>query len=57
MAFHSVQLNSTQCSPLDSTQLKSCLQGGLAGLMMRLKQDGHGKIELHGPPGRTSILP
>ena len=28
-----------------------CMQGGFAGLMLRLKADGHDKLDLYGPPG------
>jgi uncharacterized protein YidB (DUF937 family) len=27
------------------------VQGGLGGLLLRLKQDGHGHVQLVGPPG------
>ena len=30
-------------------------QGGMAGLIMRLRQDGHDELQLHGPSGRSSF--
>lgn len=32
------------------------MQGGFAGLMLRLKADGHDKIDLYGPPGLLWLL-
>ena len=33
-----------------------CWQGGMAGVIMRLRQDGHDELQLHGPSGWSTLL-
>ena len=33
-----------------------CAQGGLPGLLLRLAADGHGALEVVGPPGTAAFV-
>ncbi len=45
-----------RCGALISSPLRCAPQAGLPGLLLRLAADGHGALEVVGPPGTGAYL-